>query len=107
MRHASIPSRITIIVAATIRAAEIALRAPDGVIGDDQVEQAVVVGIEPGGGYAERIWGLGADSRARRDVRECPVPIVVVQGVSAGGTKEEVRVAVVVIVAGRDSEVEA
>jgi hypothetical protein len=79
---------------------------PDSVVGDDQIEQAVVVVVEPGAGHAQRIGRLAADARSRRHIGECPVSVVVVESVLSGAANEQIRITVVVVVAHGHAEVE-
>src|ERR1022692_273939 len=82
------------------------LRRPDRVIGDDEVQLAVVIVVEPGGGDTEDILRL-PDSGALRNVGERAVAVVVVQRIASRVAEEQIFVAVVVVVAGSHTEAES
>src|SRR5260370_14390359 len=89
------------------RAAMVGFRSPQRVVRDDQVQQAVVVVIEPGRADAERSRRLGADSGYLGHVRKRAVPVVVIEGVPPSATNEDVFVTVVVVIADGDAKVVA
>src|ERR1019366_3052112 len=66
VRDVDVTARIAVVVAAAHGAMDVRLRSPDGVVGNDQIQQPVVVVIEPGGGHAERVGRFAADAGGRR-----------------------------------------
>ena len=106
VRNAGIAPRIAIEVAVAHHTAGIAGRTPERVVGDDQVQQAVIVIVKPGSRDAQGILRFSADARIGCHVRECSVTVIVVQGVSPDAAQEKIFVAVVVVVAYRHAEVE-
>src|SRR5215469_3616550 len=104
--HASVLTRIAVIIARAHRAMDIGGWAPDGVIGDDQVKQAVVVVVKPGGCHTECSGRLAADAGGGRQIGECAIAVVVVEGVPPGAAHEQVLVAIVIIISHCHSEVE-
>ena len=84
----------------------VGLRRPEGVVGDDQVEQAVVVVVEPGGGHAEGIRRLGADAGSLGHIGKGAISVVVIESVPAGAADEQILIAVVIVIADRHAEVE-
>ena len=107
VRHALVAPRIAIIFRASHGAAQVSLRRPVGVVRDNQVEKTIVVIIKPGGSDAERVARLGAYSRDLSHVRESPVAIVVIQRIAARGAEKQIFIAVVIVVANRNPEVES
>ena len=107
VRHADIAARVAIALAVFGGAADVGLGSPEGVIGDDQVQQAVVVVVEPRGVHAERIRRFAADAGALRDIGKRAVAIIVIERVAAGAANEQVRVPVIIVVAHGHSEIEA
>jgi hypothetical protein len=78
VRDIGIDLRMAIVFLAVCGADFVGLRGPDGVVGDDQIQLAVVVVVEPGGGDAQNILRLG-DAGALGDVGESAVAVVVVK----------------------------
>jgi hypothetical protein len=106
MRNIRITPRITVVVTVVHRATNVGLRAPDGVIGDEKIQQAIVVVIEPCGSDTECVGRLAANPRGRCDVAERAIPVVVIEDVSARATNEQVLLAVVIVVSDRDTKIE-
>ena len=76
---------------------------PDHVVGDEEVQPAVVVVVEPAGGDRPGLAELGMNSghsRLDRHVGEVPVAVVAVQRVSIDPRHVEILPAVVVVVRG-------
>src|ERR1035438_7835807 len=107
VRHAHIPARIAVALAVFRRATDVGFRTPDRVIGDDQVEQTVVVIVEPRGRHAQGVGGLAPDAGALGDIGKRAVAIVVVQRVAPGVADEQIGIAVVVVIAHRHAKTEA
>ena len=106
MWNARVAARIAVEILVVHHAAKVDQRGPHGVVRNDQVQQAVVVVIEPGGGDAERVLRLDANAGTGCHVGERAVPVVVIQRIPAGGAQEQILIAIVVVIANRDSEVE-
>ncbi len=84
---------------------------PLQIVDDEQVEQAIVVYVDPDGGNSPqraifRIVPL-VEARLLCHIRERAVTIVVVESVAVNAGHENVRVTVVVIIADRDADIEA
>src|ERR1035438_3836206 len=105
MRYAGVAPRIAVVVLVAHLAEDIGWGRPERVVGDDEVQQAVVIVIEPGRRDAEGVRRFDADAGLFRDVRKRPVAIVVIKRVSARAADEKVLVAVVVIVSDGHPEV--
>ncbi len=89
-------------LADTVESAEdVVLRGPLHVVAGEKIQPAVPVVIDPGGAGPEA--GVG-DPRLLRHVLERPVPFVAEEAVGTQGVDEQVDVAVVVVVGGRDSD---
>src|SRR5579863_1634565 len=83
---------------------------PLQIINDDQVEQAIVVYVDPRRGHRPQraIFGIGlAQSGFRGDVGKRAVAIVVVKSVAVDAGDEDVFVAIVVVVANGHANVVA
>ncbi len=106
MRHVGICARVAVVLAAVDGANDISLGRPDRVVGDDEVELAVVIVIEPCGSHAENVFRLAANAGALRYVRERAVAVVVIKHVAPGVADKQVGEAVVVVVAGGHAETE-
>ncbi len=68
--------RIAVIFIALGGAAEVGLRSPDCVVGDDQIEQAIVVVVEPCGGDAQGIGRLAANAGGAVTSVNVPSPLL-------------------------------
>ncbi|MFM1942443.1 MAG: hypothetical protein RI897_1425 [Verrucomicrobiota bacterium] len=75
---------------------------PSEVVTDEQVEVAVVIHIEPGGGGAP-VLGVAADAGIGGDIEEAAVAEVFEEVVGAGGGDEDVGESVVIVVPGGDA----
>src|SRR5262245_3779612 len=100
-----VKTRITIVFHAAHAATLVRLRAPERVIGDNQIEQSVVVVIEPGGADAHRTCGLPAYSRLRSHIAEGSVSLVVIEGVSSSAANKKIHIPIVVVIAGGDAKI--
>ncbi len=83
---------------------------PLQIVDDDEVEQAVVVDVDPGGGDGpERaVLGVGlVEAGFGGDVGESSVAVVVIERVAVDAGDEDVFVAVVVVVADGDADVDS
>ena len=105
-RHALVLPRVAVVFGAAHGATLVGLRRPGGVVIHDQIEQAVIVVVEPGGHHTQRAGRFAADAGGRRHIGESAVAVVVVKRVAAGAGNEEVLVAVVIVVADGHAEVE-
>lgn len=105
--HAGIDSGTTVKLDVSARAALVGLWGPEGVIGDYEVEQAIVVVVEPGSAYAERVRGFVVDAGLLGHVSKSAIAVVVVKRVLAGVGDEKVGAAVIIVIAGGDAEAEA
>src|SRR4051794_12328267 len=82
------------------------LRIPRDIVDDEQVEQAVVVVVEPAGADGEHLSELWMHSRhpgLRRDIRKRTIAVVVKQLVVVDAGDVEVGATVVVIVGRRNA----
>ena len=100
-----VETRIAIIFHAAGATALVRLRSPQSVIGDDQVEQAVVIVIEPRRTDAQRSGRLGANAGKRRHVGERSVAVVAIEHVPFRAGNKDVRISVVVVIADGDAGV--
>src|SRR5436190_19803857 len=79
---------------------EVDFTGPLDVIAHEQVEPSVVVVIEPGAAGAPVLAGA-ADTGLSRYVLEPPIPFVMEQAVAADRGDKNVRLSIVVVIAGR------
>ena len=104
VRQALVVVRVAVVVH-PLRAAEgLGLRVPDAVVGDEEVEVAVLVVVEEGGGDRPQraVLRVGAlEARLRGHVLEGAVAPVAVEDVLAQARHEEVGPPVAVVVGGR------
>ena len=82
-----VESGIAVIFHALRRAPRVGLRSPDRVVGDHQVQQAVVDRNRTRPRHAQGVRRLAADARLRRDIGEGSVAIVVIERVPAGAAR--------------------
>ena len=81
------------------RAVEIAFRGPLDIIGEDQIEMAVLVVVNPCGAGAEFLWPQ--QPRLLCDICESAVAVVVKKVTLAVGSNKKIVVAIVVVVPDR------
>ena len=110
VRESLVVVRVAVVVHPPRAAQGLRLRVPDAVVGDEEVEVAVLVVVEEGRRHRPQgaVVGVGVlESRLRGRVLEGSVPLVAVEDVLAQPGHEEVGPAVVVVVGGRDAVVVA
>ena len=81
---------------------------PFQIVDDDQIEQAVVVHVDPGRRYRPKrpiLWIGLVQPRLRRNIGESSVAVVVVQRVAIHARHKNIFVSVIVVVADGDADV--
>ena len=107
-RHARVDGGAAILLALGVHPALlVGLRSPHRVVGHKQVEQSVVVVVEPGRAYAKHVLRLVLQSRAGRHIGKSPVAVVVIQRIGARVADEQIIAAVIVVVAHGHAKAEA
>ncbi len=107
MRCTRVKRRTAVVLDAVDAASPVGLRRPGCVIGHYQVQQAVVVVIEPGRADAQHPWRFPTDARLFGDIGEGSVAVVVIQGVPPGAANEDVLEAVIIVIAHGDAQIVA
>src|SRR5215472_2817854 len=86
------------------------VRVPTHVIHDEKVQKPIVVHVNPRGSYRPQgtvlLVGL-RESCFFSDIRERPVPVIVVKGVSMYSGQENVLMAVIVIISDGHADIVA